>query len=243
MYDHQLLAVSQTKDQGPLQLVMDRKVYGPKDIFYPEVKLYADALPANNQWRVVLTVTLLRPQSGRLLKMSEINATLNASTIQVGTDQIPMEQVFEEVYSPDNKKFRRYVLEMGLDKPGEGNFLFELLHLDVLQVYARLETPQRNYEVNLQAQINAEEPIWSPPTNATTLFRKVEEQASVIAHAWAVPPLEVKRFDRFRPDSWSGLFHYQDVIKRTGVNLSEVVYEVRSTTPYGEQPIHPTFSR
>ena len=175
--------------------------------------------------------------------MSEIHTTIDTSTIKVGTDQVPLDQAFEEVYSPDNKKFQRYVLEMGLDKPGEGNFLFELLHQDVLQVYARLETPQRNYEVNLQAQINAEEPIWSPPSNATTLFRKIVGEASTIAHAWAVPPLEVKRFDRFRPDSWSGLFQYQDVIKKSGTDLAGLAYEVRSTTTYGEQPIHPTFSR
>ena len=238
-YNRQLIAVAQQKDKEFISVLLDRKVYGPKDVMYVEVILQEAGILMDN-WSVGITLDLSRQIYGvqEVLDQQQFMITAERVTSGSGEEFIG---VRKEVLSQNSVRF---VLEVGVDtrQAAHGNFNMPIEHNDQLSASVQYSAGQRNEKVELLAFVNAKESVWPTPQSAFAVVRKKNlgerVQPQVAAFGWMAKPTIIRRRDLFDPASWYASFSYVDFAVELKDDEASVQYEVRTILPGGEQSMN-----
>ena len=219
IYNRRLHAVAQEKTSGYLSLGLDRSVYAGSDVCYPEIKILEGI---EEGWTIELKMKIQR-------EIDSVTETVASKSFVINSG---------EVSSTKDGNLNRYVFEIGIGDidltDEDDNLIVEAMqNEDQLIIEATvLIGVEAKYAVVLNALIRTDKDVWSQPQNAYAVVRNEDTRSEIAAFGWLPKPKIVKRKDRFRADSWEGTFRYQDVfIRQAG---SEISYEIKSFTAYGE---------
>lgn len=223
LFNRKLLAAAQQKDYPEITIGLDRKIYAPADVIYPEIILKNPLQhPAIS---IEISLSVMREVAGKSESIEAIKFILPAGI----SDQ---EQ-------SGLKDVRRWVYEIGLNQSVkfDGKLNVDVQNMDRLLFKVTIRENNSVSVITIDGIIRTDMEIWPQQQSAYAVIRKndAKKESHLAAFGWLVKPRIVKRNDRFTETSWAGTFRVSDVFVSTSLKAEKYSYEIRTISSYGEQ--------